>query len=160
MTTIKSSELKKIDTNFSGTFKNLSYKNIRKHGNGYEFDNLGVLRLFEIGNQNVDSINVSFTTDNSLILKYSDSTGTRTGEFSGKFSKRGFYEFYFNKHNIEIPPFIPIIYSNTKINRIRISLSSENKLLIEKYRAQGGNVFILGGGGSSKSIYYFEPINK
>ena len=158
MTAIKSSNFKKIDSNFSGTFKNLSYKNTRKHNSSSELDNLRILKLFKIDNKNVDSINLSFTTDNSLVIEYSDSTGIRTEKFNGEFSKRGFYEIYFRKQNIEIPPLFPIIYSKTNIDRIRISLSTENELLIDHYIAIGGNILILAGGGGSNSIYYFERI--
>jgi hypothetical protein len=160
MTGVKSSDFKNIDSNFSGTFKNLSYKNARKHSSGYIFDDLGILNLFEIKNKNLDSINLSFVNDHSLLIKYSDSTGTRTKKFSGKFTKRGFFEIYFRKQNVQIPPLFPIIYSKTNVDRIRISLSSNNDLLIDDYSARGGNIFILAGGGNSSAIYYFERIKK
>ena len=155
MTGIKSSEFQKIDSNFSGTFKSISYKNVRPNSTE---KNLEMLNLFELINQNTDSINLSFTNDNSLIIKFTDSTGIRTERFNGKFSKRGFYEIYFRKKNIEIPPFLPIIYSESDIDRIRISFTPENDLLIDNYRAFGGNILILGNGGAYSSLYYFERI--
>ena len=160
MSTLKSSEFRTIDSSFSGTFNNLSYKNIREHNSGYEFDNLGILKLLEIDVQNVDSVNLSFATDNSLVIKYSDSTGIRTENFKGQFSKKGFYEFYFRKKNIQIPPLLPVIYSRNITDRIRITLTLDNDLLIDDYTARSGNLLFFGGGGNSSSIYYFEPINK
>ena len=54
----------------------------------------------------------------------------RKWQFQGKFSKRGFYEIFLRNKKIEIPPFIPIIYSNRDINRIRIGLTVNNDLVI------------------------------
>ena len=156
MTAIGSSDFKKIDSTFSGTFKNLSYKTIREQKSEYGYDNSEILKLFEIKNQNFDSISMSFTPNNSLVIKYSDSTGIITKQYHGEFSKRGFYEIYFRKRNIEIPPLLPIIYSEYDTDRIRISLTPENNLLIDDYRAYGGNILVFGNGGGFSSLYYFE----
>ena len=73
MTKIKLADFKSIASNFSGTFKNLSYKNDNKPYNSFEYKNQEILKLLKIDAQNIDSVHLSFTTPHSLVIKYVDS---------------------------------------------------------------------------------------
>ncbi|MFD0861479.1 hypothetical protein ACFQ1M_04620 [Sungkyunkwania multivorans] len=157
MTGIESSEFQKIDPNFSGTFKNRSYKNIRPNNGGHD---LKIIDLFGLKSKHADSINLSFTNDHSLVVKFNDSTGVRTEQFNGKFSRRGFYEIYLKKKNIEIPPLLPLLYCEYDTNRIRISFTPDNDLLIDNHVAFGGSILVLGNGGSYNALYYFERVKE
>lgn len=157
---VKTSDIKAFDSNFSGDFKHLSYKDKYRNSGSYSHRNVDMLSLFNIEDKNIKSVNISFSKDQLLIVKYADSSGIKSKTFHGKFTKRGFYQVYHAKENLEIPPLFPIIYSKTYISRIRISLSSNNDLLIDDYYESGGNIFILAGGSFSRSAHHFESIQK
>ena len=102
-------------------------------------------------------MSVSFSSNNELILTYEGESGQSSEYFQGKFRKRGYYEIYLRKKNIQIPPLFPIIYSSTDILRIRISLTKEKDLIIDIYKNRGGNIFLMAGGGRSRYQLYFKP---
>ena len=150
---IPSEKILNIDSEFRGSFSNISHKVTTK--NGIE-KNSDILTLLNIVNNKSDSISVRFSSKNELAVTYNGILGKSTEYFKGKFSKRGYFEIYLKKKNIQIPPLFPIIYSKTDINRLRINLTKENTLIIDKYFSRGGNIFLLAAGGSGRFQYYFN----
>jgi len=94
--------------------------------------------------------------DTVLVVAYTDSLKhRRTRVYKGKLKKRGFFEIYFAREKIAIPPLFPIIYSKVFISRRRIGLVN-NELVIEEYYDDGANIFILAGGTFTKRQHYFK----
>ncbi|RAR46822.1 hypothetical protein B0I10_11439 [Flavobacterium lacus] len=149
---ISSDKLSGINSNFKGTFQNNPHKKASKKGTPSDSD---ILELLNILNKKSDSVSVSFIS-NKLVIKYDDILGKSAAYFDGKFSEKGYYEIYFSKKNIQIPPLLPIFYSKVDIDRIRISLTQENELIIDSYYSRGGNIFLMAAGGSGRSQFYFK----
>ncbi|RKS02856.1 hypothetical protein C8C84_2586 [Flavobacterium sp. 102] len=89
-------------------------------------------------------------------VTYDDVIGKTTEYYQGKFSKKGYYEIFIRKKNIQIPPVLHLLYSKIDIYRLRISLNKEKELIIDSYYKRGGNVFLLAAGGSGRTQYYFK----
>lgn len=143
-----------INSNFKETFINASHKTTTiKTGIKRDSD---ILTLLNLENKKSDVVTISFSSKNELIIQYKDTLGSKTEYLQGKFSNRGYYEIYLRKKNIQIPPLIPLLYSKIDIDRIRISLTKENDLIIDNYFSRGGNIFLLSGGGSTRHQYYFK----
>ena len=149
---VSSDKLLGIDSNFKGTFQNFSHKRTPKKENQTDTT---ILQLLNIFNKYSDSVSVSFASD-KLVIEYKDILGKSRVSFDGKFSEKGYYEIYFSKKKIEIPPLFPIIYSKVDVDRIRLSLTKEKELIIDNYYDRGGNVFILGAGGGGRYQFYFK----
>ena len=75
--------------------------------------------------------------------------------FKGK-SKKHYYEIYLEKKRIPFPP----IYSISKINRIRLSISDEGLLVVNMYRNHSGMILLMAAGSSSKNQYRFQISNQ
>ncbi|WP_027391789.1 hypothetical protein [Aquimarina latercula] len=151
---IKKTEILNIDNNFSGVYQNSPEKS--KSSNHVRNDKSELLSLFKLSRPNIDSVSISFTEDNILQISFKNGSLKKTEKFKGKFKNKGYYEFFFNKKNIQILPFIPIIYSNIYIDRIRIYLTIDGDLIIEKYWDHSGNIFILGSSHSGKIQNFFK----
>jgi hypothetical protein len=105
------------------------------------------------------TLNIESAT--SLVLEYIDSASINANKnckhrFEGKLLKSGVFEIYHQKKRIEIPPIIPIIYSNVNISRLRIGLLRNNRLAIEYKYVNTGNWFLLAAGSSSRDTYFFN----
>jgi hypothetical protein len=58
-----------------------------------------------------------------LKFTYTDKGQEITKTFVGTFAKKGCNEISFRNQKKEIPPLLPIIYSNNHINRVRLALN-------------------------------------
>mgnify|MGYP006199639635 CR=1 FL=1 len=151
---IPSEQLQGINSEFKGTFLNRSYKNQTKKGTN---SNLEILNLLNLTGKKSDSVSLSFTSENELIVIYDNALGKTKEYFKGEFSKKGYFEIFLSKKNIQIPPFFSILYSKTDIQRVRINLTKENELIIDSYYDRSGNVFLFAAGSSGRSQYFFKP---
>ena len=146
-------KLSRIDSNFKGTLVNTSHK---KNLKNKVFFNTDILTLFNLKDKKSDSVSISFTSNDELKLTYEDILGKTTEYYKGKFSKKGYYEIYLRKKNIQIPPILHILYSNKDIYRLRINLTKEKELIIDSYSNIGGNVFLFAAGNSGRHQHYFK----
>jgi hypothetical protein len=155
---ISASAFKPLSHDYSGVFDNEPYLT---KGTSYlskeKFSSLTLLNHFDSLKGNSKFVLLSFNTKEQLIVTCKDSLKTETSTFNGKFSKKGYYEIFFRKEVIEIPPLIPIFFSRRNINRIRISLTNHNDLVIDRKRVLDGNVFLFGGGSSDRTQNFFHP---
>jgi hypothetical protein len=82
---------------------------------------------------------------------------TITRSYSCTRSRRGYYELYLEKDVVEIPPFIPILYSRCDLSRLRLAMTAAGELVIDHKWANDGNILFLAGGGRGRTQYYFGP---
>ena len=147
---IKKSKVKYFDKHFSGTFENKPYKLPKRNGD------TSLLYIFYIRQVNSNKINIDFADSTTIKLSYEDNENLVQESFKGVFKKKGYFEIFFTKKRLEIPPLFPIIYSNVDIYRIRLAVTNEGELLIDQFWNRSGNIFILAAGGSGRGQYYFK----
>ncbi|MBL7952957.1 MAG: hypothetical protein JNM62_14710 [Flavobacteriales bacterium] len=82
----------------------------------------------------------------------------RTEQFTGRFSKRGYVEIFTHKDIKEVPPAFPIIHGSRQVNRIRLTLTNDGSLVIDNKWENTANIFLMAGGGSGRSQYFFRPV--
>lgn len=147
-----------IEENFSGSFLNQGYKTTTKK------TEYTILNLFEIyPNATIDSIHISLIDSKHLQVSYYNPFSIYQNKneskiFEGKLLNNGSFQIYHRKKNIEIPPLLPIFYSNRDIDRIRIFITTDGDLLIENKWARDGNIFLMSAGGSGKDLYYLKKL--
>lgn len=147
---IRKSKVRYFDSRFSATVNNKSYK-----VKGGRYSDLTLLNLFEIRDENIDSVHISFIGSKQLKLTYIYKKQEITRTFTGDFAKKGYFEIYLMNQKKEIPPLVPIIYSNNHIKRIRLAITVDGNLIIDNMWDESGNIFILGAGsrGRRQSFY-------
>lgn len=116
-----------------------------------------LLRTFELSNTGTDTVQLSIDAQGLLTLHYQDD-GPRTEQFIGTFSTRGYFEVYTRKEVKEVPPVVPIIHGRRMVNRIRLMMSTDSSLVLDNKWENTANIFLMAGGGSGRSQYFFEPV--
>lgn len=116
-----------------------------------------LLRTFDLRNTGTDTVQLSITAQGLLTLNHPDD-GRRTEQFIGTFSKRGYFEVYTRKEIKEVPPVVPIIHGRRQVNRIRLALSTDGCLVLDNKWENTANIFLMAGGGSGRSQYFFQPV--
>jgi hypothetical protein len=119
------------------------------------------LGFFKYNTPDVKLCTLNIESKSSLIIEYFDSASINANKivkhrFEGNLLKSGIFEIYHEKKRIEIPPIIPIIYSNVNIRRIRIGLQEDDRIAIEYKYVNTGNWFLLAAGSSSRDTYFFN----
>lgn len=135
-----------------GTFANHLYKTDLADRYGPHT----LLEVFKLDSIVTDSVTIAFDSAARLRISYTFNGTLREHLFAGAFTRKGGYKFIFENKKIEIPPVIPILYSQYHIHHIRLSLTPEGNLLLRNRWKQGGNIFILGGGDEGRRKYYFS----
>lgn len=135
---------------YSGSVSNHPYKVMQTNQL-----NKSLLELFEVYDSAQSRISLSFNK-NELLLTYLAQGKPKTLAFKGKFTRRGYYEVYLRNKRTEIPPFVPVFYSQVDVKRIRLILTPENDLLVDDSWQRTGNIFILAGGGSGRTQSVFK----
>lgn len=113
------------------------------------------LSLFGI-DQSAKEVKIYFDNQGDLRVAYKDPNLNieRFKSFKGKF-KRGYFEIYFEKKRVVIPPF----YWTTQINRLRIGVEKDSTLIVERYSNHSGMILLMAGGSSSKIYYRYAALN-
>ena len=113
-----------------------------------------LLRLFRLSDSSVSSVSISFDKDNDFKIRYKNFLGGNSYKtFKGKF-KKNYYEIYLEKNR----KCIPLIYSKTAIDRIRIRITKDSTLLVENYYNHSGSFFLMAAGSSNKTYAKFNKI--
>jgi hypothetical protein len=113
-------------------------------------DKTSMLSCFNIRDY-ADFVTITSENPNEVkLIYYCDST-KQEQKFKGQMTKK-YFEIYFSKRQV----FIPFIYSSFDINRIRIGKTEEGQLLIRKFIAQSGSIFIFEDGYSIETPYKFS----
>lgn len=140
-----------FDSSFSVMVNNKSFK-IKDQ----KYKDRTLLNLFKINEEKADTVYMSFNNSKELKITFTDKGQTITKTFAGEFTRRGYFEIYFSNKRIEIPPLLPIIYSNNNIDRIRIALTIEGDLIVDNKWDHSGSIFLLAGGGIGRQQSYFK----
>jgi len=113
-----------------------------------------LLRLFRLHDSNVTSVSISFDKNNDFKIRYTNFLGgASSSTFKGKF-KRNYYEIFLEKSRKSIP----LLYSKTAIDRIRIRIMKDSSMVVETYYNHSGSVFLMAAGSSNKTYATFNKI--
>ena len=115
--------------------------------------------LINKNNTKSDFFNLEFIDKNNLKISYDEIVENKFVSkeiiLKGK-RKKKFFEVYFSKKQF----FIPILYGNFEIDRLRIGFDKSGKILIRNFSDGSGNILFIGGGFSGESKSLFESIEK
>lgn len=157
---IDNKNFNKITNNFSGTFSMYPHKVKSKQKTNYKSNLLHLLNQSNVNTSKIKKVSFKFNENYGLMIYYESFFGTEIEYFKGKFKKNGYYEIYFSKKRVEIPPLFPLFYSKVNINRIRIGLNKNGDLIIDNYQNRSANIFLLAGGNTLRSQSFFKKIKQ
>lgn len=142
---VRNSDLIQVDTTLCQTF----------HNNDSQKKYQTLTSLFGMQFQKDNQAEVRFDKDGDLKISYKDDKGIlRYQCFKGRIKKK-YFEIFFEKYRKDIP----LIYGKTQIHRIRVKLTKDSTLIVQRYFNRSGHVFLMAAGSSSKEQYQFKPIN-
>jgi hypothetical protein len=148
-------EFKPIYTRFSGTFANKSFKAKTSYTYNTSKDSIStILKLFEISGATSDSVTLEFSSEGVLTIQYYDGYRKRTRHFEGEFKSRGFYEIYIRSQSVGFPR----IYEKDDFYRLRLALTNEGNLVIDKFLLVEQNLLIYFHIITSRHQFYFKTI--
>lgn len=153
---ISKSDFKPIENDFSTSFVNQSFKTSKSIAGSTSGPKL--LELFGVSESEAEFVSLIFRSD-SLALVYTDKSVVKTLSFQVKHTRKGYLEILSVNKKIQIPPFLPFLYSNVDFNRMRIGFTTNGKLVIDDKWEKSGSVFIFMGGGGGRTQYFFKPLN-
>ena len=151
-------DLEPIDKDFSGSFVNKSFKTSKSMSDSISGPKL--LALFGISNSEAEIVTLTFKNNNLLNFIFKDSTVTKTLTFQVKHARKGYLEISSVHKNIQIPPVIPLLYSNVDLSRTRIGLTTHNELIIDHKWERSGSFLLFMGGAGGRTQYFFKPSDK
>jgi len=115
--------------------------------------------LINKSNTQSDFFNLEFIGKNDLKISFNEIVENKFVSkeiiLKGK-RKKKFFEVYFSKNQF----FIPILYGNFDIDRLRIGFDKTGKILIRNFSDGSGNILFIGGGFSGESKSLFESVEK
>ncbi|SKB91531.1 hypothetical protein SAMN05660841_03059 [Sphingobacterium nematocida] len=153
---ISKSDFKPIENDFSTSFVNQSFKTSKSIAGSTTGPKL--LELFGVSESEAERVTLTFK-DDSLELVYTDKSVVKTLSFQVKHTRKGYLEILSVNKKIQIPPFLPFLYSNVDFNRTRIGFTTRGELVIDDKWEKSGNVFIFMGGAGGRTQYFFKPLN-
>ena len=127
---------------------------------GQGFKDSTFLNFFNIKTTTNDSISIHFTRGKELQVSYVDGGQKREETFKGQFVTKGYYEFYFIKRKLDIPPFVPFVRSKHEINRIRLALNLEGELVVDVMWDYTTSILLFLGAGDSRRQQSFFKIRQ
>lgn len=142
---IKEKEFVVLSAKSLGEFHSLSNK---KKQTEYQ---TSIQELFDI--RNLDTIvKIIITKNDEIEIHYKNVLGgNEITAFKGKF-KKNYFEVYLDKKRIFFPP----IYCKTNINRLRIGLTQNKDLVINRHYDYSGMVLLFAAGNSDNKQYVFK----
>jgi hypothetical protein len=113
-----------------------------------------ILSLFNIRDY-ADFVTIYLENSNTINLIYNNDSICNKYLFNGKKTNK-YFEIYLSKKVF----LIPLIFSKSNIDRIRIGKTEDGKLLIRNFIDFGGNILFLGSGVRNETSYVFEMTDK
>lgn len=142
---IKDKDLVMISAKPLGKFQSLSNQ---KKKTDYQ---ISIQELFEIRNSD-EVVKLTISKNEEIEIHYKNVLGgNEMAAFKGKF-KKNYFEVYLRKKRILFPP----IYCKTNINRLRIGLSKNQELVINRHYDYSGMVLLFAAGNSDHKQYVFK----
>lgn len=142
---IKDKELATISSKNLGEFHSVS--NTKKKTD-YQ---VSIQELFGINN--LDSlVKVKINRNNEIEIHYKNVLGgNEITTYKGKF-KKNYFEVFLVKKRVFLPP----IYCKNRVNRLRIGLSQNKELVINRYYDYSGMFMLFAAGTSDNKQYVFK----
>ena len=113
--------------------------------------------LLNKNNTQSDFFDLEFIDKNNLKISYDEIVENKFIPkeivLKGK-RKKKFFEVYLSKNQF----FIPIIYGNFNIDRLRIGFDKTGKVLVRNFSDFSGNILFIGGGFSGETKSLFEKV--
>lgn len=153
---ISKNDFKPIVKDFSTSFANQSFKTSKSIAGSTSGPKL--LELFGVLDAESKMVTLSYKNNNVLELVYEDKDSAQTLEVKVRHVRKGYLEILSVNKRIQIPPFIPFLYSDMDYNRMRIGFKANGELIIDNQWEKSGNVFIFMGGGGGRTQYFFKPL--
>ncbi len=139
--------LSSLDPNFSASYENRAIKE------GSFKSQTSLLQLLKIeATDTISEVKLAIQNNGELQIDYDNHKGKQKSiVLKGKFKKH-YYQIFFERNQIILPPF----YWVTHIERIRLSISKDNLLVINNYSEHTGMIMMFAGGSSSKTQHLFK----
>lgn len=142
---IKDKELVEISPKSFGEFHSISNQ---KKKTDYQ---VSIQELFEISNLD-EIVKITISKNNEIEIHYKNVLGgNEVVAFKGKF-KKNYFEVFLDKKRIFFPP----IYCKSNINRLRIGLTQNKDLVINRHYDYSGMVLLFAAGNSDNKQYVFK----
>lgn len=113
--------------------------------------------LINKNNTKSDFFNLEFIDKNNLKISYDEIVENKFVSkeiiLKGK-RKKKFFEVYLSKKQF----FIPILYGNFNIDRLRIGFDKTGKILVRNFSDYSGNILFIGGGFTGETKSLFEKV--
>ncbi|MBV4357465.1 hypothetical protein [Pinibacter aurantiacus] len=157
---IKKSDINPISNKFEGAYDNKPYlirSNLQVTKKDYLETAVSLFDTSQTLKSDLDFIQINFNSKGQLCLHYKDTSVFKATTLNGKFSKKGYYEIYFKKEQLEIPPVVHVLFSTHDIQRLRIYETKSDDLIVYYYNYISGN-FLFVGDGPSKMQFFFHKI--
>jgi hypothetical protein len=100
----------------------------------------------------VDSVQITFTPENELVLGYQVNAQHIQNTYKGKFRRKGYYEYYFFREAKRIP----LIYADVFIERIRLAKTKQGDVMIDSKFVNTYRVFIFSERKKDKKQAFFK----
>lgn len=144
---IRYKNLSSLDRNFSASFENSAIKK-----DSFK-SQTSILQLLKIATTDtISDVHLALQNNGELKVDYVNNNGERKSiVLKGKFKKH-YYQVFFQRNQIIIPP----IYWVTHIERIRLSTSKDNTLVINTYSEHTAMIMMFAGGSSWKAQHRFN----
>jgi hypothetical protein len=141
---VKKSKVQPLTPFFSARIANVAYKISSEKNFGKDQHEL--LTILHETTVNIDSVSIFFNNNSQLTIEFNYKGQEFSKTYEGRFSQKGYYEFYLEKNKIEIPPILPILYSKVHVERYRFCLTTNGDLVVDNFHENSGNIFILSAG--------------
>lgn len=114
---------------------------------------LDLISQFNLKDSVVGPIKIEFVSEKELSLEFNDGTKNVVKKFNGKYHD-GYFEITVEKWAFGVP----LIYFSSKLNRIWISKSSSEQLIIDRHTSWSGFIFVMSAGDSFDSQNFYSTI--
>lgn len=151
---VRKADLKPITKGYTAAIKDKASHFQGRNLRNYFPDSLH--GLLNIKQADIDTVFLSFISSKQLRVSLHDLSGNKEWVFNGKFSKRGYFEIYLQKQDIQIPPLLPIFFSKRRINRVRFALTKDDHFILDHRWVMAGNFLLIGSGDGCRGQYYFN----
>lgn len=148
---IPKSEKARLSTGFSTTLQNQAMQTTSNfRSNFIENFPISIDSISQISEVQLKIVNKS-----EMLISFKEKDNIREFTILGNLVSGKYFEIYFERKKLQIPPLIPIIRGNTSINRLRIGKDRNGNIIVDHYKNYTGNFLILAAGHKSRhnSIY-------
>ena len=108
---------------------------------------------------NVKEIRILVVTKNEIMISFIQNGYEKEYRINGELVSNKYFEIYFIKEKLQIPPYFPIIRGNNSIDRLRIGKLINGEIIVDHFQDYTGNIFILAAGYRLRDYCIYDIIN-